>query len=330
LRCPGFGVLGIVGADNEEGGPEMVVAALVGLLAAFLFALSATLQQRASRQVVADGGHRAAESHGRVTSYLPVLLLVRRLLNQPLWLLGWVTNLLGFLIQALALHLGSVALVQPLLTTQLLFTLPLFALLTRQRPLARDWLAVASMCAGVVVFLSVRGAAPTDGAAHRPLVLVALAFSAIAVVLTIALAQGREPTVHAAIIGVGAGICFAVSAVFIKLTTTDLIDRGVLATALDWPGYALALSTIAGLLLGQQAYAAGSLPVAVAAMSVTNPLISYLIGILAFHVRPPTGPGTLAAVAASGLLLFLGAVGLAHSPAIRHDVSHEALDVTRS
>jgi hypothetical protein len=65
-------------------------------------------------------------------------------------------------------------------------------------------------------------------------------------------------------------------------------------------------------------------------MSVTNPLVSYVIGIVAFHVRPPTGAGTLAAVAASGFLLFLGAVGLSHSPAIRHDVSHESLDVIRS
>ena len=307
----------------------MILAVLVSLVAAFLFAAAATLQQRASRSAASQGPHQV-EQHGTVTRYLPVLLLVRRLLDQPLWLLGWAANLLGFLAQALALHIGSVALVQPLLTTQLLFTLPLTMWLTQHPPLARDWAAVLSMCAGVVVFLSVRGAAPTDGLAQRPKVLLALAFAAIAVVMTVVLAQGREPTVHAATIGVGAGICFAVSAVLIKLTTTDLLSRAVLATALDWPGYALAISTVIGLLLGQQAYAAASLAVAVAAMSVTNPLVSYLIGVLAFHVRPPTGVGTLAAVAASGLLLFLGAVGLAHSPAIRHDVSHEALDVTRS
>jgi drug/metabolite transporter (DMT)-like permease len=307
----------------------VTMAALAALLAALLFASSATFQQRASRQVAAHGGHRPGH-RSTFTRYLPVLLLVRRLLGQPLWLIGWATNLLGFLTQALALHIGSVALVQPLLTTQLLFTLPLVALWTHQRPLVRDWLSVASMCAGVAVFLSVRGAAPDDGAAQRPEVLLALAVSAVAVVLTLVLAQGREPTAHAAIVGVGAGICFAVSAVLIKLTTTDLVERGVAATAVDWPGYTLAISTVVGLLLGQQAYAAGSLPVAVAAMSVTNPLVSYVIGILAFHVRPPTGAGTLAAVAASGFLLFLGAVGLAHSPAIRHDVSQESLDVTRS
>jgi drug/metabolite transporter (DMT)-like permease len=306
----------------------VVLPVLVALLAAFLFAASATLQQRASRRVVAE--HHVAHPHAnRLTRYLPVLAHVNRLLSNPLWLIGWVTNLLGFLTQALALHLGSVALVQPLLTTQLLFTLPLVALWSRRRPLARDWLAVVAMCAGVAIFLSVRGAAPVEGAAQRSEVLLALTAAAVVVFAVVVLAQGREPTVHAATIGAAAGICFAVSAVLIKLTTADLLDHGVLATALDWPGYALALSTGIGLLLGQQAYAAASLPVAVAAMSVTNPLVSYLIGVLAFHVLLPTSGGTLAAVAASGLLLFLGAVGLAHSPAIRHDVAPEALEVSR-
>ncbi|NYJ07143.1 DMT family transporter [Petropleomorpha daqingensis] len=305
----------------------MILPTVVGLLAAFLFAASAVLQQRASRGAIAERHDHGG--HSQLTRYLPVLLLVRRLLGHPLWLIGWLTNLFGFLAQALALHFGSVALVQPLLTTQLLFTLALVSLGSRRRPLTRDWLSVLSMCAGVAIFLSVRGAAPVEGAAQRSEVLLALTASAVVVFAIVVFAQGREPTVHAATIGVAAGICFAVSAVLIKLTTTDLLDRGVLATALDWPGYALAVSTAIGLLLGQQAYAAASLPVAVAAMSVTNPLVSYLIGVLAFHVHLPTDPGTLVAVAVSLLLLFLGAVGLAHSPAIRQDVAPEVLEVSR-
>jgi len=305
----------------------VILPTAVGLLAAFLFAASAVLQQRASRRAIAERHDRGSRS--RLTRYLPVLLLVRRLLGHPLWLLGWLTNLLGFLAQALALHFGSVALVQPLLITQLLFTLALVSLGSRRKPLTRDWLSVLSMCAGVVIFLSVRGAAPVEGAAERSEVLLALTAAAVAVFAIVVFAQGREPTVHAATIGAAAGICFAVSAVLIKLTTTDLLVNGVLATALDWPGYALAISTAIGLLLGQQAYAAASLAVAVAAMSVTNPLVSYLIGVLAFHVHVPTDAGTLAAVAASLLLLFLGAVGLAHSPAIRHDVTPAALEVSR-
>lgn len=301
----------------------MVVPSLVALVAAFLLAASAVLQQRASRRVAAERPH--PDGRSTLIRYLPVLLLVRHLVSHPLWLLGWATNMLGFLTQAVALHLGSVALVQPLMTTQLLFTLALVSLWSRRHPPARDWLSVLSMCAGVAVFLSVRGAAPVEGAAQRGLVLLALTIAAAAVCLIVVCAQGLEATAHAATIGVAAGMCFAASAVLIKLTTSDLLDRGVLATALDWPGYALAASTAVGLLLGQQAYAAASLPVAVAAMSVTNPLVSYLIGVLAFHVHLPMGAGPLAALAAAGLLLFLGAVGLAHSPAIRQDVSAEVL-----
>jgi drug/metabolite transporter (DMT)-like permease len=305
----------------------VLLPSLVALLAAFLLAASAVLQQRASRRVAAE--RQPGGGASTLTRYLPVLLLVRRLLGHPLWLLGWVTNLLGFLIQALALHLGSVALVQPLMITQLLFTLVLVSLLSRTAPAARDWLSVLSMCAGLVVFLSVRGAAPVEGAAQRSHVLLALTAAAVAVCLIVVGARGREATAYAATIGVAAGMCFAASAVLIKLTTTDLLERGVLATALDWPGYALALTTAVGMLLGQQAYTVASLAVAVSAMSVTNPLASYLMGVLAFHVHPPTGAGPLAAVAASGLLLFLGAVGLAHSPTIRQDVSPQALPATR-
>ena len=120
------------------------------------------------------------------------------------------------------------------------------------------------------------------------------------------------------LVAVGAGICFAMSAVFITLTTDSLLHRGVAATATDWVGYALAVSTLAGLLLGQDAFAAGSLPTAVAAMTITNPIASYLAGVFAFDVRPPTSPGALAGVAAAGALIAGGVIVLAHSPTV-HD-----------
>jgi drug/metabolite transporter (DMT)-like permease len=292
----------------------VLVAVAAALAAACLFAGAAVLQQLASRRTV-------AREPDRLTGYLPVVRVVTKLLHEPLWLLGWGVNLLGFLVQAGALHLGSVALVQPVLTTQLLFALSFTALVTHRSPSGRDWLAVAALCAGVVVFLSVRGAAPLGDGGSRGSVLGVLTVAAVAVLATVVLARGREPVAHAAVLGVGAGICFAVSAVLMTLTTADLLERGVAATATDWPGYALAVSTALGLLLGQQAYAVGSLPVAVAAMAVTNPVVSYVLGILAFDVAVPGGWGAGAAVLASGLLLAAGATGLASSPTITHDAA---------
>jgi multisubunit Na+/H+ antiporter MnhG subunit len=130
--------------------------------------------------------------------------------------------------------------------------------------------------------------------------------------------------VHAALVAVAAGLCFAISAVLMKLTAEDLVERGVAATARDWVGYALAVSTLTGLLLGQEAFASGSLPTAVSVMTITNPIASYLVGVFAFHVAPPTGPGTLAAVAGAGLLLLVGTVGLAHSPTVQRELAQDA------
>jgi hypothetical protein len=134
------------------------------------------------------------------------------------------------------------------------------------------------------------------------------------VALLVVLAAGRSSITRAAVFGVASGVCHAATAVLIKLTIAELTGPGILATARDWPGYGIAISTVLGVLLAQQAYAAGSLAVGVAASTVTAPVVAYVLGVLTFDVPPPTGAGTLAAVVVSLVLLSIGAVVLAHSP----------------
>jgi hypothetical protein len=71
-------------------------------------------------------------------------------------------------------------------------------------------------------------------------------------------------------------------------------------------------------LLGQGAFAGGSLPSAGCDV-ITNPVVSYAIGVFAFGVAFPHGAAELVAVVGAGVLISIGAVGLAHSArAIRH------------
>jgi hypothetical protein len=88
-------------------GAAMILATLLGLLAAFLFALSAFLQQRAARESVGDHTVSLRESS-------EVRRLARMLPRSRTWLRGWLVNLCGWLAQAAALQVGSVAAVQPL------------------------------------------------------------------------------------------------------------------------------------------------------------------------------------------------------------------------
>jgi drug/metabolite transporter (DMT)-like permease len=320
----------------------------LSLLAALLFAAAAAFQQAAAHRTAASAAQSGGDQSGggqsgggqsgggqsgggrsdgvearpgRLVGWLPVLGFLGPLVTDRIWLAGWVTNLVGFLTQAAALHLGSISVVQPLLVAQLLFALPLSTLRSRRRLLPRDWLGAGTICVGLVVLLSVRGAAPQSGTPSRLHVLLATAAAAVLVVGAVAAARaiGREPQLRAALVSVAAGVCFAMSAVFITLTTADLVHRGVGATAVDWPGYALAGSTALGLLLEQDAFATGSLPTAVAAMTITNPVASYLAGVLAFDTAAPGSPGALAGVAVAALLLVVGVIVLSQSPAVRDE-----------
>jgi drug/metabolite transporter (DMT)-like permease len=293
----------------------LYLAVALGLLAGFMFAGSASLQQHVARGT-ATATNTADELAGK-SIVRPLVNLFSRLVRHPLWVLGWCTNLLGFVVQAAALHFGSVALVQPLLVTQLLFAMPLSTAWARRWPVFVEWLGVILISGGVATFVLVREVAPVGGGADRPKVILAGLCAAVLVAALVVAAAGRPQLVHATLVSVAAGLCFAMSAVLMKLTTDDLLHRGVLATAMDWPGYSLAVSTLVGLVLEQSAFATGSLSAAVAAMTITNPLASYLVGVLAFRVTPPRSAGALAALAGSGALLFVGVLALSRSPTVR-------------
>jgi drug/metabolite transporter (DMT)-like permease len=289
------------------------VVLVLGLIAAFGFALSAFLQQSASRHLAGQPGAKLARQG------LPGgVRLLRRLVRSPTWFFGWSINLLAFFVQAAALRLGSVAAVQPLMTTQVLFTMQLSSWEKRRWPSWLDVLSGVAICGGVALLMVVDGAAPLTGDPNRWLVfLVTVIAAGVIVLLTVVSRFRPSPALAAILLACAAGVCFALSAMFMKLTADDLLDRGIVDTARDWVGYALAGSTGVGLALGQLSHAAGPLPWSVSAMNIVNPLASYAMGCVAFQADPPTSPGALAGLAGAGALLVAGVIGLVHSPSLK-------------
>ena len=86
------------------------------------------------------------------------------LVRQPLWLGGVVSLILGFVFQIIALHFGGLALVQPILATELLFVFAYMAIIGARPVLRKDWLAGAAMALGLGVFLFT--ASPSGGRLH--------------------------------------------------------------------------------------------------------------------------------------------------------------------
>lgn len=294
-----------------------MVSLILGLLAAFLFAASATLQQHAAHTAVSTTPTTPHQTG--ITAALPVLHSAGRLGHDRVWLLGTAANVAGSLAQAAALYYGSVAVVQVLLVSQLIFTLWLSALWDHRHPNLRETASAIAICAGIAIFLSVPGTAPHQGTVDRDRILTATLCAGALTILLVLAAAGRHHTVRAIPIAIGAGIFFAISAALTKITTDDLIHHGVAATATDWPGYLLAAASASGFILEQDAFATGSLPSAVTAMTITNPLASYLLGVLAFNAHFPNTPSAWTALATAATLVIIGVTGLAHSPAVvRH------------
>lgn len=112
------------------------IAVYSALGAAACFGVGNALQHRSARRAPATHFLRPR--------------LVGHLLTRPQWLLGTTLAAVGLGLHVLALDLGQLAVVQPLLVTSLLFALPAAAVLDRRR-VSRTELFWASLTLGGLI-----------------------------------------------------------------------------------------------------------------------------------------------------------------------------------
>ncbi|WP_254711627.1 hypothetical protein [Streptomyces sp. TRM64462] len=125
----------------------LALSICLALLAAVGNAAASVLQRRAA----ADTGRVGTAVRG----WWPGLV------KRRVWVWGSVLLALAGVFQALALAAGPLAVVQPVMSTELLFTLVLGSLAFRRQPDRRTWWAFAGMAGGLAAFLAL--AEPSGG-----------------------------------------------------------------------------------------------------------------------------------------------------------------------
>jgi drug/metabolite transporter (DMT)-like permease len=269
------------------------VAAVLALLSAFCFALAAALQQR---------GQFTLAHAGAAVKGLAGLI---RLLAVPVWLLGTVVLLVGYATQGAALDRGKLVVVQPLLVTTIVWALPLGRWLTAQQVVRKQVLGAGIVVVGLALFVLVGDPdAGVDNASTSSFVITALAICAVVAVVLLWLRTTTVPAWRAAGLGVCAGLFYGLSATFSKPVINDL-HVGIAEAAGDWRTWALLGFGFIAFVIQQLSLATGQLAPAMAAVSVSNPAVSVLLGIVLFEERL-TRPGWHVVVAVAALLAALG------------------------
>jgi drug/metabolite transporter (DMT)-like permease len=269
------------------------VAEVIALVAAFFFALAATLQQK------------GALGMGDVSLGSPGSFL--KLARQTWWLVGTLALLAAYAFQAVALANGRLAVIQPLLVTTIVFALPLGYFLTSQVIHRREVVGAAVVVLGLALFTVIGEAAEgKDNAPAGEWAIAVLVFGAAAGVLLVLGGRGSASR-KAALYGACAGVLFGLSASLCKPTMEILGDDGVSAVLASWELYAFAGAGILAFVIQQVSLATGNLAASVATVSVCNPLVSIVIGTLLLDERLAE-PLWHKVVAYSGLgLALLGA-----------------------
>ena len=266
------------------------MAASLALVAAFLFALAAALQQKGSIGLP------------EVSLRDPASLV--RLAGQRMWLVGTVALLLGYLFQAGALDRGRLAVIQPLLVTTVVFALPLGYFLTRQHVGRREVLGAAVILLGLA-FFTVFGD-PAGGNDNAPGGEWAVAIAVLGALCVVLLTFGGRGSLSqkAAVYGTASGILFGLSASLTK-PTVEALHESVGDMLSHWQVYALVIAGGLGFVLQQVSLATGRLAPSVATVSVANPVVGVLLGTLLLDERLER-PAWHVVVAFGGLVLALG------------------------
>jgi drug/metabolite transporter (DMT)-like permease len=266
---------------------------MLALVAAFLFALAAALQQKGALNLP------------ELTLKSPASLL--RLVGQTMWLLGTVALFVGYAFQAAALDRGRLAIIQPLLVMTIVFALPLGYFLTSQRVGRNEVVGAAVIVVGLALFAWYGD--PAGGKENAPGSEWAIAIAVLVAICAVLLTFGGRGSLSlkAGVYGTVAGILFGLSAALTK-PTLDFLHAGLDELLTHWEPYALAVAGVLGFVLQQISLGTGKLAPSVATVSVANPLVGIALGIILFDERL-SRPAWHVVVACIGLgVALVGAV----------------------
>jgi drug/metabolite transporter (DMT)-like permease len=282
---------------------------VLAVLAACANATSSVLQRKANREVP----RRENLS----------LRLLWSLAHEPVWFGGILAVIAGFLLQAAALGSGQLSVVEPILVFELPATLILASRVFRAQVHRREWGAAVAMTAGLagmLYFLSPSAGRPQGVRWYVWVAGIGINLAFVAGMV----AWGRRGPAgqggsgdgssarQAAVLAVAAGAMFGLTAALMK-GMVENFSAGFGALFTGWQLYGMIAAGAVAMFLLQSAMNAGKLIAAQPGLTLSDPIVSILWGVLVFREQVRGGWFIVLAVV-SGLVMAGAVVLLARSP----------------
>jgi drug/metabolite transporter (DMT)-like permease len=276
---------------------------VVGVLAALSFGLGWVLQQRVA-------------AHAALSELLSFRLLLHLMRNREWWF-GIVAMICGQVLGGLALQLGPVALVEPLLSTNLLFAFLIAGALSRRRAQWHEIGGALLLSAALGVFIAVGNPrAPKHPTPSWNIGLLAVCIVGGVVFALVVVAKSKGMThlaTEAVLLASAAGILYGLQDVSTQAALIKFDDHGLRFLINSPWAYIVIGSALCGILLSQSAFRAARLDFSLPPTAVAEPIVGILLGMFILADTLSVGPGDVAVEAVCLVAMVVGTVLIGRS-----------------
>jgi len=252
---------------------------------------------------------------------------VKALLTRPSWLIGTLMLGLAIVCQLAALAIAPLIVVQPLGAIALVITTLLNAHVSGLAPTRKSLTSIIACVGGIFVFVFLAAIFATEKEVTRENLFVILTALLVVIIILGACWLILRHRMRALFYVVGAGVLYG----FVATLAKAIIMR-VQAGNFDWLTLVCVIALIAASAVGayfvQTAYSSGPPDLVIAGLTVVDPLVAVIIGIVVLGEAAAAPAWALVAFVVVGAVAVWGVVGLArYHPQVLSD--SQELGITR-
>lgn len=289
----------LVGAFQD---PKLLLGIPLALAGAVFMSLGAQYQHRGVEKVERLSGRDGAT--GLTGSQL------KHLLARPSWILGTLMLGLAIICQLGALSMAPLIVVQPLGAIALVMTTLLNARISGHAPTRQSLIAISACVGGIFIFVFFAAIFATEKSVTDTELFVILAILLVVIILLGACWLILRHRMRALFYVIGAGILYGFVA-----TLAKVVIKRVQAGDFEWITLVCVIALIAAAAVGayfvQTAYSSGPPDLVIAGLTVVDPLIAVLIGIIVLGEAAAAPGWVMVAFGIAGATAVWGVVGLA-------------------